>query len=147
MGHEALYRVPGAALATVTPVTTGAKPPGSVARGTPVAVTHPDPASWRLVTRARQQQVLRLALTDVPGWHTSIDGRPLRLEPYSTVMLQARIPPGDHTVELHYWPGSFTLGIVLAACSLVMLALGLLVGSRHAGRRTPLPDPSSQSGA
>ncbi len=147
VGHEALYRVPGAALATVTPVTTGAKPPGSVARGTPVAVTHPDPASWRLVTRARQQQVLRLALTDVPGWHASIDGRPLRLEPYSTVMLQARIPPGDHTVELHYWPGSFTLGIVLAACSLVMLALGLLVGWRRAGRRTPLPDPSSQSGA
>ena len=41
VGHEELYRVPGAALATLTPVTTGAKPPGSVARGIPVAVTIP----------------------------------------------------------------------------------------------------------
>jgi uncharacterized membrane protein YfhO len=80
--------------------------------------------------------VLRLRLTDVPGWHATLDGRPLRLERFSAIMLQARIPAGNHTVELQYWPGSFTLGIVLAGCSTVALTGGLLVVRRRARSRS-----------
>jgi len=46
-----------------------------------------------------------------PAWpsttlerRTSIDGHPLRLLPYAGVMLQARVPPGRHTIVLTYWP-------------------------------------------
>jgi hypothetical protein len=105
-----------------------------------VAVTHPDPAAWRLETGAPGPQVLRLRLTDVPGWHATLDGRPLALERFSGIMLQARIPAGNHTVELQYWPGSFTLGIVLAACGAAALAGGLLVAWRRA-RTSPAPTP------
>ena len=67
-------------------------------------------------------QVLRLRLTDEPGWHATIDGRPLALVPYAGVMLQARNPPGNHIVELHYWPETFTAGLILAAgCVLVLM--------------------------
>ncbi len=135
VGDEDLYRVPEAALATLTPLTPSGRFPASIAGGTPVDVTHPDAAQWKLETHALGTQVLRLRLTDVPGWHATIDGRPLQLERFSTIMLQARIPPGNHTVDLQYWPGTFTLGIVLAACSAGGLAAALLVMWRRARTR------------
>ena len=70
---------------------------------------------------AASSQVLRLRLTDVPGWHASLDGQPLALRPFNQVMVQADIPPGTHTVELHYWPETFSVGIVLALVSVVCL--------------------------
>ena len=72
----------------------------------------PQCASWKVVTNASSPQVLRLRLTDVPGWNASIDGKPLQLVRFNRIMLQAKIPPGDHTIELHYWPETFTAGIV-----------------------------------
>jgi uncharacterized membrane protein YfhO len=67
--------------------------------------------------------VLRLRLTDVPGWHATIDGRPLPLERYAGVMLQARLPAGRHVVELHYRPSAFDDGLVLAALAVVGLVV------------------------
>jgi hypothetical protein len=123
VGDEDLYRVPGASKATLTPLTPTGRLPDTSANGTPVKVTHPDPAAWKLVTLTKTTEVLRLRLTDVPGWHATIDGRPLQLDALAKVMLQAKIPPGRHTVELHYWPNSFSAGIVLA----VLAAIGLLI--------------------
>jgi uncharacterized membrane protein YfhO len=76
-----------------------------------------------VVTHASGPQVLRLRLTDVPGWHATIDGRPLTLIRYNRVMLQARIPAGLHTIELHYWPDSFTAGLVIALVTVAALAV------------------------
>ena len=98
--------------------------------GQPVAVKYPTPSSWKLVTKAKTEQVLRLRLTDVPGWHASIDGQPLALDRFGGVMLQARIPPGTHAIELHYWPDSFTLGIVVGACTVIVLVVALVFGRR-----------------
>ncbi len=98
-------------------------------------VTHPDPASWKMVTSSTTPQVLRLRLTDLPGWHASIDNRPLALHRFSGIMLQARIPAGRHTVVLTYWPEDFTVGIILAGCA----AAGLVIA---AGRGTHRSDPA-----
>jgi uncharacterized membrane protein YfhO len=78
-----------------------------------------------ITTDTSSPQVLRLRLTNLPGWHASIDGKPLKLDSFAGVMLQARIPAGRHQIELHYWPDSFTVGLILAACS----AGGLLVAA------------------
>jgi len=99
-----------------------------------VAVDSSNPAKWRLVTDAVTPQVLRLRLTNVPGWKATIDGRPLALEPYSGIMLQATVPAGRHTVELTYWPTTFTLGLVLAACSAIGLIVAVIV-DRNRRRR------------
>ncbi len=129
--HEALYRIPGAAAATVSPLGQGGALPSPDAPGKAVAVTHPNPASWKLETDSSTPQVLRLRLTDVPGWHGTIDGRALKLERFSGVMLQAIVPAGHHTIELHYWPEAFTVGIGLALCS----AVGLIVAVVTTGVR------------
>jgi hypothetical protein len=121
--YSQLYRIPRAASATLVPLTSTEQAPGPDAAGSPVPVTHPNPAAWRLDTNSTRPGVLRLRLTDVPGWHATIDGRPLSLQQFSGIMLEARIPAGRHTIELHYWPEAFTVGIVLAACA----AAGLLL--------------------
>jgi hypothetical protein len=134
VGDEDLYRVPGAARATLTPVPTGGGAE-QTATAKPVTVDSKNPAKWTMVTDAASPQLLRLRLTNVPGWKATIDGRPLALEPYSGIMMQATVPAGRHTVELTYWPTTFTLGLVLAACSAAGLVVAVTVDHRRRRRR------------
>jgi hypothetical protein len=121
VGDEELYRIPGVSVATITRLGDHGSMPPVDAGGQPVAVSYPTPTSWKVTTKAASPQELRLRLTDVPGWHATIDGRPLTLTRFDRIMLQARIPAGNHTIELHYWPDSFNTGIVLAALTVVGL--------------------------
>ena len=141
VGGEGLYRIPGAADATLTPASPTGPLPAVGTPGTAVRVEHPDPATWRISTDDTHSQVLRLRLTAVPGWHATIDDRPLKLLTFSKVMLQARIPAGRHTVELVYWPTTFTIGIIAAACSVAGLVIACVVGwiRRPRARNRPRP--------
>jgi hypothetical protein len=135
IGGEGLYKIPGAAAATLTPVARAGGQPTASAAGTPVAVAHPDPASWTLHTNAGQPQVLRLRLTDVPGWHASIDGRAVPIRRFAGVMMQIDVPGGHHTVTLHYWPITFTLGIVLAGCAISGMIAVVAIGQVRRRKR------------
>lgn len=139
IADEILYRIPGAAPATLTPISghSSAQDPG-----TSVGVSYPGPTQWRVVTTTSQPELLRLRLSDVAGWHASIDGKSLALEPFSGIMLQARIPAGRHVVELHYWPLAFSVGLWCAGASAVGLAAGVVIGWRRrrstsTGRSSP----------
>lgn len=144
IGDEDLYRVPGAAVATLVALRADGSAPGPYAPGTPVAVVHPSPNAWRMVTRSTTGSVLRLRLSDVPGWHATIDGKPVDLHPFAGAMLEVRLPAGRHLVELRYWPDSFSIGIVLALCSVVGLA-ALLVVARFRARRPVRPGDSEEA--
>lgn len=135
VGNERLYRVPGTAFATLTPLGANGDVPAFDARGMPVSASHPDAAASTLTFTSTTRSVLRLHLTDVPGWHATIDGRALPLQSLSGAMLQALVPAGRHTVQLHYWPSAFTAGIVLAIVGLAGLATGIVVESRIRRRR------------
>jgi hypothetical protein len=138
IGNEDLYRIPDSADATLVPSEPGRSSPPADAAGTPVTVTHPSPSSLRITTDSQTSQILRLRLTDEPGWHATIDGRPINFVPFARVMLQARIPAGHHVIELHYWPTLFTVGLVMAACALLLLLLVVLASARgyHLSART-----------
>lgn len=127
IGDEVVYRIPGAGVATLTPLAAGGRLPPDNVCGTPVAVSHPDPSSWRLSSDVGSRQVLRLRLTDVPGWHASIDGRPVPLDRYAGVMLQTEVPAGRHTIVLYYWPATFTTGLVVAALAVVGLVAAFAI--------------------
>jgi hypothetical protein len=143
VGDEVLYRIPGSGEATVAPLSGGELPPNDVV-GKPVGVSHPSPSQWRITTSSDVPQALRLHLTDTPGWNATIDGNPLVLQPYAGMMLQARIPAGRHTIVLHYWPRTFTEGILLASASLLFL-IGLLIASSLRRRRSHRAGPDGAS--
>ena len=131
VGDEDLYRIPGAATATLVPTTPSGRWPSTDAPGKAVDVEWPGPSEVRVVTNASSAQVLRLRVSSVPGWRATIDGRPLALTPYLSMMLQAHIPPGSHIIELHYWPKRFTEGIVIAACAVVgFVVVGIVIRRR-----------------
>ena len=123
VGDEDLYGVPGSTQATLVGLGRGGRLPADDAIGRPVAVSHPGPSSWRIETHASSPQLLRLRLTNVPGWHATIDGRPLALRPFSGLMLEAEVPPGHHVIELNYWPDRFTEGIVIGVIALLALVI------------------------
>ncbi len=127
LGSEDLYRVPNAAVATLVALQSNGSLPGQYALGAPVGVVHPDPSDWRMATTSNSPSALRLRLSDVPGWHATVDGKPVHLYQFAGVMLEVRVPPGRHVVELQYWPATFTLGIVLAACAALGFATVLIV--------------------
>ncbi len=135
IGSEDLYRVPGAAAATLVAMRPNGSLPEKYARGTPVTVDHPSPNSWRMVTTTAASDVLRLRLSNVPGWHATIDGNPVELRQFAGVMLELRVPPGRHLVELRYWPNTFTIGTVLAIGSVFGLAIALIFSRIRARSR------------
>jgi len=139
VGTEQLFRIPGAAPATLVS-TGGARDALSIdTPGTPVAVTHPDDSTWHLRIDHSSPALLRLRLTDVPGWHATIDGKPLALEPWAqATMLEARVPAGSHVIELHYWPDLFSAGIVVAVVVLVGLAMACGVVFVRSRRQRPV---------
>ncbi len=134
IGNEDLYRVPRAAAATLVALRPDGSLPGIYVLGTPVSVAHPSPNTWRMVTSTATPSVLRLRLSDVPGWHASIDGKPVGLRQFAGLMLELRVPAGRHSVELRYWPDTLTVGTVLAAGSVFALAIALIL-SRIRPRR------------
>ena len=134
VGGEQLFRVPGAAQATLSALHRGASLPMD-APGSAVPVSHRGPRSWRMVTDAGSPQMLRLRVTALPGWHATIDGRPLSLESWASgLMLEARVPPGHHVIVLEYWPELFTVGLTLAALVVIGFAGALLVSRRRGTR-------------
>jgi len=136
VGDEVLYRVPGSASATLVPATAVGSPPSEDAPGRPVAVTGAGSTTWHVRTDARGWGELRLRLSDVPGWHATLDGRPLALTRFAGVMLQARVPPGRHLVTVTYRPTTFVAGVVLAVVAVVgLVGTPLLARRRARGRR------------
>jgi uncharacterized membrane protein YfhO len=78
---------------------------------------------------------LNLHVSDVPGWHATIDGRPLALRASSEFDLRADVPAGSHDITLEYWPSLFTAGLVLAAIAVVGIGCALSVQWLRAHRR------------
>ena len=130
IANEDLYRVPGAAAATLVGRGGPARNADTVGRS--VALEWTSPSTPMVAFDARRPSVLRLHLQRVPGWTATIDGRPLVLRPYSIAMLQADVPTGHHVVRLVYRPTAFVLGSAIALCTvLVMMVVGLVTWRRR----------------
>lgn len=138
---EGLYAVPSSSRATLAALPQ--VPGGPFGQARAVRIELGTDGSARVVVSARRRSVLRLRLSAVPGWHATIDGRPLELRRWHDVMLQAIVPPGRHVVLLSYQPTAFTVGTWLAAAcgaaALAALLAALLAraGPRWRSRRHP----------
>jgi hypothetical protein len=149
VGSESLYKIPGAAAATVTPLGPGGTLPAKRAPGSPVAMISPSPSTRQVTVHTDRPMILRLRISDVAGWHATIDGRPLALTTFAGVMLEAEVPPGRHVVVLRYWPTSFTVGLVLAGTCIAVFAVAFgwtLRQRQRQGARRAVPPPELPAG-
>ena len=137
LAGERLYRVPDVHEATAVPLGRPGAPPPTVSAAVPVS--HPDPATWSMTVHSATTVALQLRITDVPGWHATIDGRPLALSSWDGVLLQTYVPAGTHRVVVRYRPTTFDLGLVLATVGLASVAVVALLGPvrRVRGRGGP----------
>jgi hypothetical protein len=137
VADEDLYRVPDSGKAMLTVTGTA---PGAASQPVAVPLSQPSPSRWVAHTSASGSGRITFHLTNSPGWHATIDGKPLALEAYHQVMLQAEVPAGRHIIELDYWPRAFTAGLVCAAIGVLAIAgiLAYPVLRRRLGR--PAPD-------
>jgi hypothetical protein len=135
VGSEELFRMPGTSVATWTPTHDRSTLPATDALGVSVPVTEPSPGHWIIRTDSQSEGVMRLRVAGVPGMRATIDGDPLTIESYDGLMMQARIPRGAHTIEVVYEPQLFTLGVVVAAATLLVLGSAVIWTERQ-WRRT-----------
>ena len=136
VGDEGLYAIPDSGDATLTRAPADGTELPIDTPGSTVPVTHPNLEAWRVVTSETSAQVLRLRLTNVPGWNTTIDGQPLALHPWAHG-LDARgpHPAGRHVIELNYLPAAFTDGVAVAAWPPSLVLAWSIVGLRARRRR------------
>lgn len=125
---ERLYFVPGAARFTVSD------------GGTVSEVRHPSATEYDLTTRTAARSrgaTLTVRVTDVPGWHASIDGRPAQLRESNGVMWSLAVPAGTHHVRIWYSPQRLIEGLGAAGIGLVALVAWGAIGwwSRRRRRR------------
>ncbi len=141
LNGETLYRVPKAYPATLVTATHPA--------GTPVAVEHPNPSTWQLVVHAASPGTLHLRLTSVPGWNATDNGHATTVRTYEGIMLQVAVPAGTSTVVLHYWPKTFSVGIIIAVTTFAILIAVLLIETSLELRRRARTsaDTKSSSGS
>ena len=66
-----------------------------------------------------QAPMLIMRVTDLPGWHLSVDGHPVAVSQYQQVMMSAPLTSGHHRIVLSYWPRRLGYGIALAIASIV----------------------------
>jgi uncharacterized membrane protein YfhO len=110
--------VPGAARFSVLPA------PGGTDPGRVLSVRGSASDGFTIRTRATTSGVLVLRVTSVPGWHAAVDGRAVATEKYDDVMLSVALPPGSHTVTLHYLPDRLVLATALALATVVAAIVG-----------------------
>jgi hypothetical protein len=137
LGDEDLYSVPDSGPATIAPARTA---DSSLGAGRLLKVSHPDTASWKMVTDARQPSVVFLRLTDVPGWRATLDGVPTVVQRWDSVMLKVQVPAGRHTLELNYWPSNFADGLLFALITICVLIAASFIGlfMRYRSRRSAI---------
>lgn len=131
---ERLYAVPGAARFGFVGV--------AASRDRVTATAHPVASTWTVRVRAPVRAELVVRITDVPGWHATVDGHAVVLGTPDGLMMQVSVAPGTHTIHLWYLPSRFVDGLFIALIVLLAFAvagiLPLVLRGRSVGLATDL---------
>jgi len=70
------------------------------------------------------------------GWQATVDGEPAPVHKVNHHQMAVEVPPGDHQITLRFRPSCITVGLRIAAVS-VIVAVGMGVGWRVASGKWP----------
>ncbi len=123
IGGEGLFSVPGSGIVTIEPIGT----PADSATAVRVPTSSKSPSDFQFVTDATTKSTVYIHIGNFPGWHATIDGRPLRVRKWASIEMAVDVPPGKHTVSLNYDPRSFQIGVVVSLVAALCLLGGIVV--------------------
>lgn len=79
---------------------------------------------------------ITIADTFYPGWQAYVDGKAVKIELEHTIFRQVRVPAGEHTVFMAYYPPTVVAGLFLALLSLALLVTVSLFEANDERRET-----------
>jgi hypothetical protein len=68
-----------------------------------------------------------------PGWHATVDGRPVPTERWNGTFQAIAVPPGEHRLRFEYRPASLRTGAIVSLAALAAL-LAVAVSDRRRRR-------------
>jgi hypothetical protein len=95
--------------------------------GSTVSVTEFGPTRLQLTVNATGPHLLVLSQIYDPGWRAELDGQPIELLRVNAVQQGIIIPVGQHTLELRYWPATFTWGLIISGVGLIVCVAGMAI--------------------
>lgn len=109
------------------PVIEGAPQPPAAGAGAPTPATfvRDDDRHVTLTANARKPGWLVLDDTYYPGWHATVDGRPVKIHAANVAFRAVPVPAGRHTIDFDYSPASVRWGLILSLLALAAIAAGL----------------------
>ena len=95
----------------------------SNAEGSVTKVSTNDNGTYTVRVDATRTGQLVCRVTDLPGWHVTIDRIAVPIHEYDDVMLSIVVPKGTHEITLNYWPRRLSEGLAVAIGALVVFIL------------------------
>jgi hypothetical protein len=87
---------------------------------------------------AKRPSVVVVSQSWYPGWHATVDGRPVPVTQADVALTGLPVPAGRSRVTLTFHPSAMTAGIVISAAAVVLSLLGLCaLGEVRLSRRRP----------
>jgi hypothetical protein len=96
----------------------------SDASASTATLVHFEPTRLELEVNATGNHLLVVSQTYYPGWRVEIDERPASLLRVNLIQQGVIVPPGEHVIQITFWPDSFVSGAIV---SIIALGLSLLV--------------------
>jgi Bacterial membrane protein YfhO len=117
-----------------------------VGSGPPAAAAIPSSEGSARITRYTADEVsietdsatpseLVLSDTYYPGWHATVDGRPVPVDRVDYMLRGVALPPGSHRVEFTYDPSSFRVGWIVSAVAILAVGVASMVAWTSQRRR------------
>lgn len=69
-----------------------------------------------------KEQVIFTTIPYDPGWKATIDGKPTEIKAVQDALITVKVPKGEHTVELTYYPEGMKLGGLLFISSVLLFS-------------------------
>jgi hypothetical protein len=119
LGWHTIYLPDGAGRKSATPSTLEGGAPGERAW-----ITEYTPNRIRAQVDATEDGWAVFSEVWYPGWEATVDGQPVPIARADTLFRAVAVPPGHHTIELHFQAPSLRLGLLISGATLLLTVLG-----------------------
>lgn len=88
------------------------------------------------VTATEEKSLFMLTIPYDEGWHISIDGKEIETVELLGSLTGIYLEPGEHTIEMHYFPWAVKYGLIISISSLLLLIL-IITADFVIGKKRP----------